>query len=29
VALTEELAKRVEKIPGVVVKVKHRDFGRE
>jgi UPF0042 nucleotide-binding protein len=29
VALTEELAKRLEKIPGVVVKVKHRDFGRE
>ena len=29
VALTEELATRLEKIPGVVVKVKHRDFGRE
>jgi UPF0042 nucleotide-binding protein len=29
VALTEELAKRLGKIPGVVVKVKHRDFGRE
>jgi RNase adapter protein RapZ len=29
VALTEELAKRIEKLPGVVVRVKHRDFGRE
>ena len=29
VALTEELAKRLEKLPGVVVRVKHRDFGRE
>jgi RNase adapter protein RapZ len=29
VALTEELATRLEKVPGVVVKVKHRDFGRE
>jgi UPF0042 nucleotide-binding protein len=29
VALTEELAKHLEKLPGVVVRVKHRDFGRE
>ena len=29
VALTEELAKRLEMLPGVVVRVKHRDFGRE
>ena len=29
VALTEELAQRLEKLPGVVVRVKHRDFGRE
>lgn len=29
VALTEELAKQLEKLPGVVVRVKHRDFGRE
>ncbi|MDH6278002.1 UPF0042 nucleotide-binding protein [Aurantimicrobium minutum] len=29
VALTEELAKRLAELPGVVVRVKHRDFGRE
>ncbi len=29
VALTQELATRLEKIPGVVVHVKHRDLGRE
>lgn len=29
VALTEELAKRLADLPGVVVRVKHRDFGRE
>ena len=29
VALTEELAKRLAQLPGVVVRVKHRDFGRE
>jgi UPF0042 nucleotide-binding protein len=29
VALTEELAQHLEKLPGVVVRVKHRDFGRE
>lgn len=29
VALTEELATRLAKFPGVVVRVKHRDFGRE
>ncbi|MDH6533115.1 UPF0042 nucleotide-binding protein [Aurantimicrobium minutum] len=29
VALTEELATRLEKLPGVVVRIKHRDFGRE
>lgn len=29
VALTEELAERLEKIPGVVVHIKHRDLGRE
>lgn len=29
VALTEELAERLEKVPGVVVHIKHRDLGRE
>jgi UPF0042 nucleotide-binding protein len=29
VALTEELSKRLAALPGVVVRVKHRDFGRE
>ena len=29
VALTEELARRLAELPGVVVRVKHRDFGRE
>lgn len=29
VALTEELSKRLSALPGVVVRVKHRDFGRE
>ena len=29
VALTQELATRLEKIPGVVVRIKHRDLGRE
>lgn len=29
VALTEEIAKRLSQLPGVVVRVKHRDFGRE
>lgn len=29
VALTEELATRLAELPGVVVRVKHRDFGRE
>lgn len=29
VALTEELARQIEKIPGVLVHIKHRDFGRE